>query len=172
MMLPKPGPRKPESGLDFLNQPPPPPKGGHHSVIAEQARFMSTRPSSRPVPYRVSGLVQYCFYDTKTSSRQLTLTLHCASTCRVYNAATFGISRDPARKAGNILEIQFAKAVPDALEIVRIDLPKFRREPPIVDRPHLVETDVFVLILHSDMNVPASITFLRRCRSDQIKSVR
>ena len=90
----------------------------------------------------------------------------------MYTFCTFGISRDPRPQGGETFIYRAAKRFPHTIEIVAIDLAKLGIEAPAIDRPDLIETDVFILIAEADIRDPRSLPQLGRRGGDQIKPVR
>ena len=77
----------------------------------------------------------------------------------MYTFLTFGISRDPRHKRGNII-YRAPKRVPNAIEVVGIDLAELGMQAAVIDRPDLIEANVFILRAQADMHVPRSLTQL------------
>ena len=88
----------------------------------------------------------------------------------MYTFLTFGISRDPRHKRGNII-YRAPKRVPNAIEVVGIDLAELGMQAAVIDRPDLIEANVFILRAQADMHVPRSLTQLSRRGGDEVKTV-
>ena len=77
----------------------------------------------------------------------------------------------PPPAAGEHLFIEPPKRFPDAIEVVAVDLADLGRQAAIIDRPDLIEADVFILIAEADMHVPRPLSRLRRRGGDEVKTV-
>jgi hypothetical protein len=62
----------------------------------------------------------------------------------------------PPANGGEYLFVQLPKPILRPIEIISVDLPDPRGEPPIIYRPHLVQTYVHVSIGKMNLHIPGS----------------
>ena len=60
---------------------------------------------------------------------------------------------------------------PHAIEVVAIDLANLGRKSAIIDRPNLIEAEIFILLTEVHMHLPCPLPQLRRCGGDEVKTV-
>jgi hypothetical protein len=92
------------------------------------------------------------------------------SSYTIYTHSAFAAA--PPAMAGNFLFIELPKTALDIFKIVAVELAESRRQATMVNRASLMQTSGHVCQLISDANKPTPLFLLRRCRDDEIKSMR
>jgi hypothetical protein len=78
----------------------------------------------------------------------------------------------PASNGGEYLSIELSKTALHIFKIVAVELAEQRRHATMIDRARLMQTRGHVRPLISDANEPTPLFLLRRCRDDELKSMR
>ena len=146
-------------------------KDMEHSDFQERTNRLSPPPSkirrltlskfvthSRPPPGAAAGGADPASFALQL--RRCILALHSA------------LAATPAPKAGEHLSIESPKRLPNAIEVIGVDLADLGRQAAIINRPDLIEANIFVLIAKADMHIPRALALLRRRGGDEIKAVR